>query len=133
VLWKICLFKVRSKKPTARQPHQSEMWCGRIRTAKLGHLRMPHDSSAALTGGRRNRFHRSNLLAVDTDLMFRASKSARQPPVADARRLEIGPAPVARKDESSPCGAQGPDMDAFFHAHTEQATRQAGVHARTYH
>ena len=96
---------------------------------KLGHLRIANMIKRGFTGGDETRFHALYPFAVDTDLMFLASKMRAAASRGELDRLEIDPALAARKDEFIAMQArQAQDMDAFFTRHHRTAARQAGIH-----
>ena len=132
VLWKICLFQTFGQEPTDKElnPSVDVVWPN-FANGKLGHLRIANMIKRGFTGGDESRFHALYPFAVDTDLMFLASKMRAAASRGELDRLEIDPALVARKDEFIAMQArQAQDMDAFFTPDHRAAARQAGVHAR---
>src|SRR6201999_1101994 len=88
---------------------------------KLGHLRVRDMLKRGFTGGDESRFHPLYSGAVDTDLMFLASKMRAAASRGELDRLEIDPALAARKDEFLAMQARQPqELDAFFARITEQ-------------
>ena len=132
VLWKICLFQTFGHEPTDEQlnPSVDVVWPN-FADGKLGHLRIANMIKRGFTGGDESRFHALYPFAVDTDLMFLASKMRAAASRGELDRLEIDPALAARKDEFIAMQArQAQDMDAFFTRHHRTTARQAGIHAR---
>ena len=131
-LWKICLFQTFGQEPTEKElnPSVDVVWPN-FANGKLGHLRIANMIKRGFTGGDESKFHALYPFAVDTDLMFLASKMRAAASRGELDRLEIDPALAARKDEFIAMQARQPqDMDAFFTRHHRPAARQAGLHAR---
>ena len=121
-LWKICLFQTFGQEPTEAElnPAVDVVWPN-FANGKLGHLRIANMIKRGFTGGDESRFHALYPFAVDTDLMFLASKMRAAASRGELDRLEIDPALAARKDEFIAMQArQAEDMDAFFARITEQ-------------
>src|SRR6201996_3171576 len=121
-LWKICLFQTFGHEPTDAElnPVVDVVWPN-FASGKLGHLRIADMLKRGFTGGDESRFHALYPGAVDTDLMFLASKMRAAASRGELDRLEIDPALVARKDEFIAMQArQAQDMEAFFTRMTEQ-------------
>src|ERR1700761_3558030 len=99
-LWKICLFQTFGREPTYADPNPvvDVVWPN-FASGKLGHLRIAQMIKRGFTGGDESRFHALYPGAVDTDLMFLASKMRAAASRGELDRLEIDPALAARKDE----------------------------------
>jgi hypothetical protein len=135
VLWKICLFQTFGHEPTDEQlnPSVDVVWPN-FADGKLGHLRIANMIKRGFTGGDESRFHALYPFAVDTDLMFLASKMRAAASRGELDRLEIDPALAARKDEFIAMQArQAQDMDAFFSRITEQLRGKRVFMLGTYH
>jgi hypothetical protein len=100
VLWKICLFQTFGQEPTEKElnPSVDVVWPN-FASGKLGHLRIANMIKRGFTGGDEAKFHALYPHAVDTDLMFLASKMRAAASRGELDRLEIDPALAARKDE----------------------------------
>jgi hypothetical protein len=121
-LWKICLFQTFGKEPTEPElnPVVDVVWPN-FANGKLGHLRIANMIKRGFTGGDETRFHALYPGAVDTDLMFLASKMRAAASRGELDRLEVDPVLAARKDEFIAMQArQAQDMDVFFTRLTEQ-------------
>jgi hypothetical protein len=68
-------------------------------SGKLGHLRIADMIKQGFTGGDESKFHALYPGAVETDLMFLASKMRAAASRGELDRLVIDPALEARKDE----------------------------------
>ena len=130
VLWKICLFQTFGQEPTegtepVRRCDLAEL---RQRQARTPAHRQ-HDQRG-FTGGDESQIPSPvPLIAVDTDLMFLASKMRAAASRGELDRLEIDPALAARKDEFIAMQLRQPqELDAFFAKITETAARQTGFH-----
>jgi hypothetical protein len=135
VLWKICLFQTFGHEPTAEQlnPSVDVVWPN-FADGKLGHLRIANMIKRGFTGGDESRFHALYPFAVDTDLMFLASKMRAAASRGELDRLKIDPALAARKDEFIAMQArQAQDMDAFFARVTDQLRGKRVFMLGTYH
>src|SRR6201996_2810358 len=122
VLWKICLFQTFGREPTAEQlnPSVDVVWPN-FADGKLGHLRIANMIKRGFTGGDESRFHALYPFAIDTDLMFLASKMRAAASRGELDRLEIDPALAARKDEFIAMQQRQPqELDAFFVKITEK-------------
>ncbi len=122
VLWKICLFQTFGNEPTESElnPSVDVVWPN-FANGKLGHLRIANMIKRGFTGGDESKFHALYPGAVDTDLMFLASKMRAAASRGELDRLEIDPALAARKDEFIAMQArQAQDMEAFFTRITEK-------------
>jgi hypothetical protein len=134
-LWKICLFQTFGQEPTERElnPSVDVVWPN-FANGKLGHLRIANMIKGGFTGGDESKFHALYPFAVDTDLMFRASKMRAAASRGELDRLQIDPALAARKDEFIAMQARQPqDMDAFFSRITEQLRGKRVFMLGTYH
>jgi hypothetical protein len=121
-IWKICLFQTFGKEPTEQQLHPSvEVIWPNFASGKLGHLRIASMIRRGFTGGDETKFHPLYSGAVETDLMFLASKMRAAASRGELDRLEIDPALAARKDEFIAMQARQPqELDAFFVRITEE-------------
>ncbi|MDT5200782.1 MAG: hypothetical protein QOH34_2304 [Mycobacterium sp.] len=134
-LWKICLFQTFGQEPTDKElnPSVDVVWPN-FANGKLGHLRIANMIKRGFTGGDETKFHALYPFAVDTDLMFLASKMRAAASRGELDRLEIDPALAARKDEFVAMQArQAQDMDAFFTRITEQLRGKQVFMLGTYH
>src|SRR5271154_6736722 len=134
-LWKICLFQTFGQEPTDKElnPAVDVVWPN-FANGKLGHLRIANMIKRGFTGGDESKFHPLYPGAVETDLMFLASKMRAAASRGELDRLEIDPALAARKDEFIAMQArQAQDMDAFFGRITEQLRGRRGVMTSTFH
>jgi hypothetical protein len=125
VLWKICLFQTFGTEPTPAQlnPAVEVIWPN-YASGKLGHLRIANMLKGGFTGGDESRFHSLYSDAVDTDLMFLASKMRAAASRGELDRLVIDPALAARKDEFIAMQMRQPqELDAFF---TEMSEKLRG-------
>ncbi|BBX64981.1 hypothetical protein MSAS_41550 [Mycobacterium saskatchewanense] len=121
-LWKICLFQTFGHEPTDAElnPVVDVVWPN-FASGKLGHLRIANMLKRGFTGGDESRFHALYPGAVDTDLMFLASKMRAAASRGELDRLEIDPALAARKDEFIAMQArQAQDVEEFFTRLSEQ-------------
>lgn len=121
-IWKICLFQTFGEEPTEQQLHPSvEVIWPNFASGKLGHLRIASMIRRGFTGGDETKFHPLYSGAVETDLMFLASKMRAAASRGELDRLEIDPALAARKDEFIAMQARQPrELDAFFARITEK-------------
>ena len=121
-IWKICLFQTFGEEPTEQQLHPSvEVIWPNFASGKLGHLRIASMIRRGFTGGDETKFHPLYSGAVETDLMFLASKMRAAASRGELDRLEIDPALAARKDEFIAMQARQPqELDAFFARITEE-------------
>ena len=122
ILWKICLFQTFGQEPTEAElnPNVDIIWPN-FAAGKLGHLRIANMIKRSFTGGDETKFHALYPGAVDTDLMFLASKMRAAASRGELDRLVIDPALAARKDEFIAMQArQAEDLDKFFTTITEK-------------
>jgi hypothetical protein len=115
-LWKICLFQTFGEEPTVEQlnPAVEVIWPNYAK-GKLGHLRIANMIKQGFTGNDERKFHALYPDAIDTDLMFLASKMRAAASRGELDRLVIDPALAARKDEFIAMQARQPeDLDKFF-------------------
>src|ERR1700740_1366187 len=134
-LWKICLFQTFGQEPTEAElnPSVDVVWPN-FANGKLGHLRIANMIKRGFTGGDESRFHALYPFAVDTDLMFLASKMRAAASRGELDRLEIDPALAARKDELIAMQArQAQDMEAFFTRMTDQLRGKRVFMTSTFH
>ena len=116
VLWKICLFQTFGQEPTEKElnPSVDVVWPN-FANGKLGHLRIANMIKRGFTGGDESKFHALYPGAIDTDLMFLASKMRAAASCGELDRLQIDPTLAARKDEFIAMQArQAQDMEEFF-------------------
>ena len=122
VLWKICLFQTFGTEPTDEQlnPEVDVIWPNyRQRQARTSADRQ-HDP-ARLHRRRRIKFHALYPGAIDTDLMFLASKMRAAASRGELDKLVIDPALAARKDEFIAMQLRQPqDLEEFFANITEK-------------
>src|ERR1700758_3904640 len=121
-LWKICLFQTFGQEPTDSElnPAVDVVWPN-FANGKLGHLRIANMIKRGFTGGDESKFQPLYPGAIDTDLMFLASKMRAAASRGELDRLEIDPALAARKDEFIAMQArQAQDVEEFFTRLTEQ-------------
>src|SRR6201987_5691309 len=122
VRWEICPFPTSGQEPTDSElnPAVDVVWPN-FANGKLGHLRIANMIKRGFTGGDESKFHPLYPGAVDTDLMFLASKMRAAASRGELDRLEIDPALAARKDEFIAMQARQPqELDAFFTRITEE-------------
>jgi len=122
ILWKMCLFQTFGKEPTDEElnPAVEVIWPN-FASGKLGHLRIAAMLKQGFTGGDESRFHALYSGAIDTDLMFLASKMRAAASRGELDRLVIDPALAARKDEFIAMQLRQPEeLNAFFARLTEQ-------------
>lgn len=115
-LWKMFLFQTFGKEPTEDElnPDVDIIWPN-FASGKLGHLRLAQLIKTAFTGGDDSRFHALYNDAIDTDLMFLASKMRAAASRGELDRLEIDPKLLARKDEFEAMQMRRPEeMTRFF-------------------
>lgn len=135
VLWKICLFQTFGQEPTEAElnPSVDVVWPN-FASGKLGHLRIANMIKRGFTGGDETRFHALYPGAIDTDLMFLASKMRAAASRGELDRLEIDPALAARKDEFIAMQArQVGDMETFFARLSERLRGKRVFMLGTYH
>src|SRR6202040_2275351 len=118
----ICLFQTFGREPTEGElnPDVDVIWPN-FASGKLGHLRIAQMIKSGFPGGAESKFHPLSPGAVETDLMFLASKMRAAASRGELDRLEIEPALAARKDEFIAMQArQAQDVEEFFTRLTEQ-------------
>jgi hypothetical protein len=122
ILWKMCLFQTFGKEPTEEELHPAvEVVWPNYASGKLGHLRIAAMLKKGFTGGDETKFHSLYSDAIDTDLMFLASKMRAAASRGELDRLVIDPALAARKDEFIAIQMRQPEeMNAFFTEMTER-------------
>jgi hypothetical protein len=115
VLWKICLFQTFGQEPTEAElnPSVDVIWPN-FASGKLGHLRIANMIKRGFTGGDESKFHPLYPGAVETDLMFLASKMRAAASRGELDRLEIDPALAARRTNSSPCSSVSQRSSTHF-------------------
>ena len=115
-LWKTFLFQTFGQEPTEEElnPVVDVIWPN-YSSGKLGHLRIAAMIRRAFTGGDESRFHALYSDAIDTDLMFLASKMLAAASRGELDRLEIDPKLATRKDEFVAMQERRPrEMAEFF-------------------
>jgi hypothetical protein len=115
-LWRMFLFQNFGKQPTEDElrPVVDVIWPN-YASGKLGHLRIAAMIKHSFTGGDETRFHALYSDAIDTDLMFLASKMRAAASRGELDRLEIDPKLAARKDEFIAMQERRPrEMAEFF-------------------
>jgi hypothetical protein len=115
-LWKMFLFQTFGKEPSEDElnPAVDVIWPN-YAAGKLGHLRIASMIKHSFTGGDEARFHALYSDAIDTDLMFLASKMRAAASRGELDRLEIDPKLAARKDEFIAMQERRPqEMAEFF-------------------
>jgi hypothetical protein len=115
-LWKMFLFQTFGREPTDDElnPVVDVIWPN-YASGKLGHLRIAAMIKHSFTGGDDTRFHALYSDAIDTDLMFLASKMRAAASRGELDRLEIDPKLAARKDEFIAMQERRPqEMAEFF-------------------
>ncbi|MCW2794995.1 hypothetical protein [Nocardioides sp.] len=116
ILWRMCLFQTFGKEPTPEElnPVVEVIWPN-FASGKLGHLRIASMLKKSFTGGDESKFHPLYTDAIDTDLMFLASKMRAAASRGELDRLVIDPALTARKDEFIAMQLRQPEeLAAFF-------------------
>ena len=120
-VWRMFLFQTFGKEPGEEEMHPEVdvIWPNHA-SGKLGHLRMADMLKKEFTGGDESRFHALYPGAVDTDLMFLASKMRAAASRGELDRLQIDEQLLAKKDEFVALQERRPaDMTAFFNRLTE--------------
>ena len=115
-IWKLFLFQRFGTEPTAEQlnPVVDVIWPNHEK-GKLGHLRLGQMIKRSLTGGDESKFHALYKGAVDSDLLFLASKMRAAASKGELDRLEIDPKLLSRKAEFEAMQERRPqEMAAFF-------------------
>ncbi len=123
-LWRMFLFQTFGKEPTEEEMHPEVdvIWPNHA-SGKLGHLRLAALLKTEFTGGDESRFHALYSDAIDTDLMFLASKMRAAASKGELDRLEIDPKLMARKDEFIAMQERRPqEMTEFFEKCTRELT-----------
>ena len=115
-LWRLFLFQRFGREPTQEElePVVDVIWPN-YASGKLGHLRMVELLKREFTGDDESRFHALYSDAIDTDLMFLASKLRAAASRGELDRVQIDPKLLARKEEFEALEARRPEeMTAFF-------------------
>jgi hypothetical protein len=113
-IWRQFLFQRFGEEPPAEEPIVDVIWPNYSR-GKLGHLRMVELLRREFTGDDPSRFHALYDAAIDTDLLFLASKLRAAASRGELDRIQIDPKLLARKDEFQAMEARRPaEMQAFF-------------------
>ena len=131
-LWKICLFQTFGSEPTHEDLHPAVdvIWPNYAK-GKLGHLRIADMIKRGFTGGDESKFHALYPDAIDTDLMFLASKMRAAASRGELDRLVIDPSLAARKDEFIAMQARQPaGSRRVLHHYRRNALRSKGFHDR---
>jgi hypothetical protein len=119
-LWRLFLFQRFGEPPPAEEPTVDVIWPN-YADGKLGHLRMVGLLKREFTGNDESRFHALYNQAVNTDLLFLASKLRAAASRGELDRVQIDPKLLARKDEFMAMEARRPqEMQAFFERMTSQ-------------
>ncbi len=121
-IWRCFLFQTFGVEPSEEDmnPDVDVIWPNHSK-GKLGHLRMAALLRKEFTGGDESRFHALYETAIDSDLMFLASKMRAAASKGELDRLEIDPKLMARKDEFLEMQARRPqEMADFFAKCTEK-------------
>jgi len=119
-LWRLFLFQRFGEEPPKEEPIVDVIWPNYAR-GKLGHLRMVELLKREFTGNDESRFHALYDEAINTDLLFLASKLRAAASRGELDRVVIDPKLLARKDEFQAMEARRPaQMQAFF----ERMTRE---------
>jgi hypothetical protein len=115
-IWAMYLFQTFGQEPTEEElnPAVDVIW-PTFASGKLGHLRIADMVKQGFTGGDESRFHPLYSDAIDTDLMFLASKMRAAASRGELDRLVIPPELAERKDEFIAMQLRQPEeMAAFF-------------------
>jgi hypothetical protein len=115
-IWRLFLFQTFGREPTEEDLHPAVdvIWPNHAR-GKLGHLRLASLLRREFTGGDESRFHALYDDAIDTDLLFLASKLRAAASRGELDRVQLDPKLMARKDEFLEMQARRPqEMAAFF-------------------
>jgi hypothetical protein len=119
-LWRAFLFQRFGEEPPAEEPTVDVIWPN-YADGKLGHLRMVGLLKREFTGNDETRFHALYNQAVNTDLLFLASKLRAAASRGELDRVQIDPKLLARKDEFMAMEARRPEeMQAFFERMTSE-------------
>jgi hypothetical protein len=97
-LWRLFLFQRFGEEPPQEEPIVDVIWPNYSR-GKLGHLRMVELLKREFTGNDESRFHALYSAAIDTDLLFLASKLRAAASRGELDRIVIDPKLLARKAE----------------------------------
>ena len=116
-IWRCFLFQTFGSEPSEAEmsPDVDIIWPNHAK-GKLGHLRMAALLRKEFTGGDESRFHALYEDAIDSDLMFLASKMRAAASKGELDRLDIDPKLLARKDEFLAMQARRPQEMADFFA-----------------
>jgi hypothetical protein len=113
-LWRLFLFQRFGTEPAGDPPTVDVIWPN-FASGKLGHLRMVELLKREFTGDDESRFHPLYPSAINTDLMFLASKLRAAASRGELDRVKIDPKLLARKKEFEELEARRPDdVRAFF-------------------
>ncbi len=119
-LWRLFLFQRFGEPPPDEAPTVDVIWPN-YADGKLGHLRMVGLLKREFTGDDESRFHALYNQAVNTDLLFLASKLRAAASRGELDRVKIDPKLLARKDEFMAMEARRPqEMQAFFERMTSE-------------
>jgi hypothetical protein len=119
-LWRAFHFQRFGEEPPAEEPTVDVIWPN-YADGKLGHLRMVGLLKREFTGNDETRFHALYNQAVNTDLLFLASKLRAAASRGELDRVQIDPKLLARKDEFMAMEARRPEeMQAFFERMTSE-------------
>ena len=114
-MWRMFLFQTFGKEPAEEEPNVQVdvIWPNHAR-GKLGHLRMADMIRTEFTGGDESRFHALYNDAIDTDLMFLASRMQLAAARGELDRLKIDPALLQRREEFTAMQERRPREMADF-------------------
>jgi hypothetical protein len=115
-LWRLFLFQRFGQEPTKNElePIVDVIWPN-FASGKLGHLRMVELLKREFTGDDESKFHPLYPSAINTDLMFLASKLRAAASKGELDRIQIDPKLLARKAEFEELEANRPkEVAAFF-------------------
>ena len=119
-LWRLFLFQRFGEAPPEDEPIVDVIWPNYAK-GKLGHLRMVELLKREFTGNDESRFHALYDQAINTDLLFLASKLRAAASRGELDRVVIDPKLLARKDEFQALEARRPqEMQAFFERMTSK-------------
>jgi hypothetical protein len=119
-LWRLFLFQRFGEAPPQEEPIVDVIWPNYAK-GKLGHLRMVELLRREFTGDDESRFHALYNQAINTDLLFLASKLRAAASRGELDRVQIDPKLLARKDEFQAMEARRPqEMQAFFERMTSE-------------
>jgi hypothetical protein len=133
-LWRLFLFQTFGQEPTKNElePIVDVIWPN-YASGKLGHPRMVELLKREFTGDDESRFHPLYRSAINTDLMFLASKLRAAASRGELDRVQIDPKLLARKKEFEELEANRPqEMAAFFARITDELSGKRVFMTGTY-